>query len=284
MGCCSGSPQRVFNDRYVHQGPLPPGGMSELYRCTDKLGEHGFVVVKTLQAKFQKNDSCVERFNMEIDIMQAMLEQNLCDFLPKYIDSFQEGDQEFYVQTWLNGENMAEYLQKHAAPLRAWQIKGFLDSILRILSVLHQPNVRIIHGDIKPSNIMLTSSGIYFLIDFGIANALNEDESHGSSRWWTDRYVAPEACLQEEARFENDIFSLGLCAIALANGNEECLGNGSLAERRKAIEDLHSKLDEPLLSVVLRMVEDDYRARGTADELLKALSLPLHPRLSLGAL
>ena len=120
-----------------------------------------------------------------------MLKQLSHTYIPQVYDFITEEDTVYTVMDYIEGKSMAELLREGGwAPSQA-EIIGWARQLLDALCYLHgQPPYGILHGDIKPANIMLTPRGDIRLIDFNIALALGEEGAVqvGHSRG----YASPE--------------------------------------------------------------------------------------------
>ncbi|XP_042331312.1 membrane-associated tyrosine- and threonine-specific cdc2-inhibitory kinase isoform X2 [Sceloporus undulatus] len=137
-----------------------------------------------------------------------------------FIQAWEERGQ-LYIQTELCPGSLLQYCEKYG-PLPEWQVRAFLWDLLQGLHHLHGRNL--LHMDVKPANIFLSSSNVCKLGDFGLMLELDcgdlSDAQEGDPR-----YMAPEL-LRGEYTKAADIFSLGItileiaCNMELPNGGE----------------------------------------------------------------
>ena len=109
-----------------------------------------------------------------------------------------------------------EYVEGQAITLHADQNQLSLDDRVALFihvckAIEHAHRNLIIHGDLKPSNILVTSRGQIRLVDFGIARSLREDDSQATLPRFTPRYASPELAGGEPMTTASDVF--GLCAV-----------------------------------------------------------------------
>ena len=112
---------------------------------------------------------------------------------------------------------------------------------LAALSALHR--AEIVHGDLKPANIMLKRTGNAKLIDLGSAFLIQDVPPH---RTWTPAYAAPELHRGETASARSDLISLGHVLVELLGGQSPCAGLDNHAELLAAKQALPDRLPELL--------------------------------------
>lgn len=148
--------------------------------------------------------------------------------------------------------------------------------------------LRIVHRDVKPGNVMITSRGTVKLCDFGIASAdssVRESVTTAlSDRWGTPSYTAPERMLHEESGAPCDVYSLGATFWALLTGKVpevlplgEAIFHKRNAERIRQLRDLGLTTDwchtaERVLARMLAFEPTDRPTADEAEELLQRLA------------
>lgn len=198
------------------QEELKPGGQKRVFRAVhDKYGD---VVVKVVI-------SGEERVQREIEIVtKHSIKHVPIIFLSGKIKS--EGQNFlFTIEEYIPGKNLREYLSAQNC-LSNEQALKLLGTLLRIAVELE--DVGIVHRDIKPENIMVTNSGEYYLLDFGIARALNMTSltAPGAvSGPHTPGYAAPELFNYNKTEIDSraDLFSIGVVAYEVLSGNHPFL-------------------------------------------------------------
>ncbi|MBI3508985.1 MAG: serine/threonine protein kinase [Chlamydiia bacterium] len=194
---------------YKIESLLSSGGMSLLY-----LGlhpeTHQPLAVKVLLPKFLKNREVLARFEKEAKIIAAADHPNI-------VKIYGQGEWEkglYIAIEFVRGISLSQFLQK-----KSFSQRKALEIILQVayaLSHLHSHGV--IHGDLKPENALIDESGAVKLIDFGIAELLDEKEVR-TSLMGTPVYMSPE---QREPPYHislsSDIYALGVIAYELILG------------------------------------------------------------------
>jgi serine/threonine protein kinase len=195
---------------YKIESLLKKGGMSFLY-----LGVHPEsarpIVIKVLSPKFIKNEIVMQRFLKEADIIRLSNHPNI-------IKLYGEGkwDQGLYIaMEFIQGISLKQFLLE-----KSLSLKKALEIVLQVAYALcHLHSHGVIHRDLKPENILITENGEIKVIDFGIAQLIDEEISETKHFIGTPVYMSPE---QKEdptkVSFASDIFSLGVLTYELILG------------------------------------------------------------------
>jgi len=205
--------------------PIGAGGMGEVYRATDtRLGRT--VAVKILPAHLSQNPSARQRFEREARAVSSLSHPNICALF----DVGHEGNTDFLVMEHLEGETLADRLEK--GPLPADEVLRYAIQIADALDSAHRQGV--IHRDLKPGNVMLTKDGAK-LLDFGLAKAAlpqGSDASLTASPTMTSpltaegtivgtfQYMSPEQLEGREADARSDVFSFGALLHEMVTGRK----------------------------------------------------------------
>ncbi|MGB6205936.1 protein kinase domain-containing protein [Mycobacterium sp.] len=180
---------------------LGRGGMGEVWRAHDTETDR-IVAIKLLPAHFSADEEFQRRFRREA---HAAARLNNPHVIP--IHDYGEIDGQLYVDMRLiEGRDLQTLLAD--GPLEPARAVGIIEQVARALHAAHK--VGLIHRDIKPSNILIDDDDFAYLIDFGIARAVEETRMTKSGNTiGTFQYIAPErldARAEEDARA--DIYSL----------------------------------------------------------------------------
>ena len=208
---------------YEIVAPLGAGGMGEVYRGRDtRLGRD--VAIKILPAGFAANEELRARFEREARTISSLNHPNICTLF----DVGRQDDSQFLVMELIEGDTLADRLQKGPLPLD--QVIRYGAQIADALSCAHRQGI--IHRDLKPGNVMLTKTGAK-LLDFGLARA-GADASpvqgltavatqerpltQEGTILGTFQYMAPEQLEGVEADARTDIFAFGALLYEMATG------------------------------------------------------------------
>ena len=255
---------------YEIQAPLGSGGMGEVYRAIDtRLGRA--VAIKVLPRQVAESPARRQRFEREARALASMSHPHIC---PLYDVGEQDG-LPFLVMEALDGETLATRLLRGALSID--QVVRLAIEMAEALDHAHRQGV--IHFDLKPSNVMLTRSGVK-LLDFGIAG-LCATETAGASRLemptvetmideetmvGTPQYMAPEQVEGREKDARTDIFAFGAVVHEMATGRPAFAGRSRAAVMAAVVE--HEP--EPISSARRRTSESTIAAsaRETTPPLL----------------
>ena len=152
---------------YEIQNKIGAGGGGVVY-----LGRH-LRLDKPVVLKADKRTLAagIETLRREVDMLKGLSQT----YIPQVYDFVQEDGVVYTVMDYIEGESLDKLLARGQRPAQPEVIR-WADQLLQALVYLHgQPPYGILHGDIKPANIMLRPGGDVCLIDFNIALALGED-------------------------------------------------------------------------------------------------------------
>jgi serine/threonine protein kinase len=181
---------------------LGRGGMGEVWRARDTSTNNRTVAIKLLPPQMAAEDIFVERFRREAD---AAAQLNNPHVIP--IHTYGEIDGRLYVDMRLiEGRDLQAALI--GGPMEPWRAVRIIDQVAKALHAAHE--IGLVHRDVKPSNILLGEDDFAYLIDFGIARALDDTRlTNTGAMIGTLLYMAPERfgdSLAEDARA--DIYAL----------------------------------------------------------------------------
>ena len=209
---------------YQIDAPLGAGGMGEVYKATDTRLDRT-VAIKVLPEHVAADPDLKQRFEREARTVAALNHPHICTLH----DIGSQDGIDFLVMEYLDGETVAQRLEKGALPLdQALQIAI---EIADALDKAHRQGI--VHRDLKPGNIMLTRAGAK-LLDFGLAK-LKPPEQAGTlsalptqpanltqegSILGTFQYMAPESLEGQEADARTDIFAFGAVVYEIVTGRK----------------------------------------------------------------
>lgn len=172
------------------------------------------VVVKLLEfsGDFIREDLAL--FESEAQIIKLLEHPGIPRYLDEFECSYPGGKARAFVQSYIPGRSLAEYLQ-WGRKFTEKEIKKIAKSLLEILFYLHKRLPKVIHRDIKPSNIIWAERP--YLIDFGSAQTLKNRNDNMVPIVGTCGYMPPEQ-LSGAATPASDLYSLGVTLITLATG------------------------------------------------------------------
>jgi eukaryotic-like serine/threonine-protein kinase len=207
---------------------LGAGGMGEVYRARDTRLERT-VAIKVLPAHLSSSPESRQRFEREAKTISQLSHPHICALH----DVGREGETEYLVMEYLEGETLADRLLKGPLPLEQTLRYGM--QISDALDKAHRQGI--VHRDLKPSNVMLTKTGVK-LLDFGLAKVMAPTTQQSSLTAFptqralteegtilgTFQYMAPEQLEGREADARTDIFALGAVLYEMATGKKAFSG------------------------------------------------------------
>ncbi|HEY8201418.1 MAG TPA: Stk1 family PASTA domain-containing Ser/Thr kinase [Actinomycetota bacterium] len=196
---------RQFGGRYLITKRIASGGMAEVFMAKDELlGRQ--VALKLLHPEFARDGAFIERFRRE-----ARAAASLSD--PRIVSIFDWGSDDgtyYIVMEYVEGKSLKEMIQSEGpfTPQRAVEITA------DVCAALHAAHRRgIVHRDVKPANIMITTSGETKVMDFGIARAPQDSGqtvTQTGTVMGTANYISPEQALAMPVDARSDVYSTGV--------------------------------------------------------------------------
>ena len=202
--------------RFAIQELLGKGSMGEVYRASD-LRLKRQVALKRIAPHLRGDKRSRERLWKEAEWASRLSDPHIA----AVHDVIDEENELFIVMEFVEGQTLRRRL---AEPISIIEFLPIATECALALAAAH--NAGVVHHDIKPENIMLTTSGQVKVLDFGVAKNLpSQPEATLSAQTWTEfagtlNYMAPEAVREEESDSRADIFSLGIVFYeAIAGSN-----------------------------------------------------------------
>ena len=155
------TPQTLLQGRYRIIRQLGQGGMGAVYEAVDERLDTTVALKETLFAD--------ERLRKQFEREARLLARMHHPALPRVSDHFSENEGQFLVMQFIAGEDLGEMMKEKQGPFPVEQVLMWGDQLLDALDYLHTQEPQIVHRDIKPQNLKLTSRGQIILLDFGLA-------------------------------------------------------------------------------------------------------------------
>lgn len=261
----------ILEGRYRVDSPIAKGGMSTVYRCVDmRLGRA--VAAKVMHEEFEDDPVFVQRFEREARAMARLQHSNLVGVH----DFSADGEPIYLIMELIDGGTLRELLAEEG-PLPPYAAIGVMRSVLAGLDEVHRTGL--VHRDIKPDNVLITSGSRVKVGDFGlvrVSNAqVNSDHIVG-----TVSYLAPEQVTGEEITPAADVYSAGIVLFELLTGTVPFRGDTPLEHAKARLEEdvptASSRIDgvPPLVDelVATATARDPEMRFADAGEFLEALN------------
>jgi hypothetical protein len=251
---------------------LGEGGMGLVYKAFDRQLKR-WVALKVLPPWAMGHADSRERLWQEAQSVSALSHPNIVTVHALA----EENGVHFIVMEFLSGRTLNQVIPPDGLPTS--EALRYADQIADGLSAAHAAGV--LHGDLKPLNVMVTDSGQLKLLDFGLARALpgkRHPQSRSSDRYGTKTYMAPELLSRRQTHpnERSEIFSLGLVLHEMLSG-AHAFGPVSRPDIIQAIQNeppkpLPAGVPLPVAEIVFRCLEKKARLRfSSVNEALSAI-------------
>lgn len=240
----SDNSRTIVNDRYEIGKRIGRGGMAEIFQARDILLDRP-VAMKVLFPEFATDPAFVERFRREA---QAAANLNHPNIVAVY-DWGKVNNTYYIAMEYVNGRTLADIL-KQSGTLTPMQVCDVMSEVASALISAHQNGV--IHRDIKPGNILVSTTGQVKVADFGIARALGAGVEQGLTQtgavMGTATYFSPEQAQGASTDQRSDIYSLGVVMYEMLSGVPPFTGENAVAIAYKQVHERAMPLDQRLTS------------------------------------
>jgi len=218
------------------------GAMATVYKAKQESLDR-IVAIKVLPKKMNDNAEFVDRFYKEGRAAARLSHNNI---VQAYDVGYSPEGFHYFVMEYIEGKTLYDVMQPPpVGEGRAFTEKEGLDIMIQIADALaHAHDRGLIHRDVKPKNILLTSRGVAKLTDLGLARDLDDKEaaeSEAGKAYGTPYYISPEQIRGEvDIDFRADIYSLGATLYHMVTGRPPFE-----ADTPSAV--MHKHLKEPLV-------------------------------------
>jgi serine/threonine protein kinase len=189
---------------------LAAGGMGEVWSARDLLLDRA-VAVKVLGGAFAGDGRAAERLRREARAAGRLEHPAIA----RVLDLGEDGGRPYLVMELLEGESLAERVAR-AGPMDPAEAARVVATVADALEAAHRAGV--VHRDVKPGNVFLTSDGGIKVLDFGIASAAGDAALTTGDLIGTAAYLAPERALGHRATAASDVYALGVVLYELLAG------------------------------------------------------------------
>lgn len=220
-------------NRYEIVGQVGTGGMSDVYKAKDHaLGR--YVAIKVLKSEFSEDTNFVSKFRTEAQSAAVLEHPNIVNIY----DVGSENGIHYIVMEYVEGITLKTYIEKKGQ-LTYKEALSIAIQVGRGIQEAHAKNI--VHRDIKPQNIIISTDGKVKVTDFGIARAVSENTIH-SDVMGSVHYASPEQARNGYVSNRSDIYSLGIVMYEMVTGRVPFDGDSTVAV---AIQHLQDEMDPP---------------------------------------
>lgn len=203
----------TISGKYRLEAPLGRGGLGEVYRARDLILDRP-VALKLLLGTSFEGSAAVDQLQREAGLAAKLNHPNVV--MVYDITSF-DGHATI-VMEYVAGQSLAETLVERGI-LEDAEMVPILDGVAAALDAAHAQNV--VHGDVKPSNVILGEDGQVKLCDFGIARRIGDDPT---APWaGSPGYTAPEVESGADPDARSDVYSLGALVVTMLTGRPDAV-------------------------------------------------------------
>jgi serine/threonine protein kinase len=208
------APGTILHNRYQIVRRIGRGGMGAVYEALDERLGTRVAVKETL---FDETDARLRQaFEAEARLLAGLHHPAL----PTVQDHFFEGDGQFLVMRFVDGDDLQTRLdEREGQPFAVAEVAAWADQLLDALEYLHEQQPPVIHRDIKPRNLKVTSEGKLFLVDFGLAKSVPAGQTTTGLAGYATRHYAPlEQQLRAGTDARSDLYAVGATLYHLLTG------------------------------------------------------------------
>ena len=251
---------QLIADRYELEDVVGSGGMARVYCAHDTLLERK-VALKILHDQHTEDDEYVERFQREARAAAQLSHPGIVTV----IDRGEAEGRQFIVFEYVDGETLKEIVQR-TGPMPPRRVLELGLEVGRAIAFAHQQGL--VHRDVKPQNVLISSDGRAKVTDFGIARTVDAvGVTETGTVLGTSHYVAPEQARGERVDAQTDVYSFGVVLYELLVGAVPYEGDNFLNVAMKHVnEPVPSVLDNrPDCPVRLASLVERMMAKAPAD-------------------
>ncbi len=259
------SQELLLKERYRILVPVGQGGFGAVYKVEDTYDANRLLALKEINLSALTAQEVIEAtaaFNREVRLLSDLTFPNL----PRIYDHFTDREHWYLGTDFIEGETLERYLDRtRSGRLPPKEVLTVGIQLCRVLDYLHTREPSIIFRDLKPANVMRTSTGHLYLIDFGIARHFKPGQPRDTIPLGSPGYAAPEQYGRAQTTPRADIYSLGALLHQLLTGNNPeqnpfCFERAPLQAQ---------SIPHRLQSLVMQMVQMDVHKRPSSMALVK---------------
>lgn len=265
----------IFNYKIIKK--IGEGAKGSVYLAQNQILKEKFVAIKVLNSALSSNEQFKSHFISEARILSNLNHPNIVSIM----DFIEQNGNLMFLTEYVQGYPLDIYIEKINGPI---QEDRLLCIFLKILDACKYAfNKGVLHGNIKPSNVILLENDVPKILDFGIAKVFNDK----SFAFLTDNfkgtimYMSPEQIKGSEYDFRSDIYSLGVVMFYSLTGqkpfeydvsSEYLIKYKILRETLPPIRNYFPNISQELESIIIKATQKNPLDRFSSySELISAL-------------
>jgi len=229
------------------------GGFGAVYKAEDVQRDKALVALKQIHLSGLRPRDVIEAtetFNREVGMLSGLKHPNL----PRIYQHFTDAEHWYVAMDFIEGKTLEEYLKSaKGGHLPVEEVLEIGIQLCSVLSYLHTQHPPIIFRDVKPANVMRASTGLVYLIDFGIARRFTPGQRRDTTVLGSPGYAPPEQYGTAQTTAQSDIYSLGATLRCLLTGTDPAAPASGSASPGVQEQGIPAELDQ----LLGRMLERD---------------------------
>lgn len=254
----------IIGERYEIAGKIGAGGMADVYKAKDhKLNR--FVAIKVLKQEFREDKTFIKKFQTEAQAAAGLAHPNIVNVF----DVGEDSGTNYIVMELVEGITLKEYITKKGK-LSVKEATSIAIQVSMGLETAHNHNI--VHRDVKPQNIIISTDGKVKVTDFGIARAASSN-TISSNVMGSVHYSSPEQVRGGYSDAKSDIYSLGVTIYEMVTGKVPFEGDTTVAIAIKHLQEeivpptqynsqLPFSLEQIILKCTQKSVDRRYNTMG----------------------
>ena len=219
---------RLLSGRYQLAGVLGYGGMAEVYKARDVRLDRD-VAIKILRNDLARDPTFQARFRREAQSAAGLNHPMIVSVYDTGSDDKNDPPLPYIVMEYVDGHTLREVIQLDGRLTQNRALEIVVD-VCAALDYSHRAGI--VHRDIKPGNVMITTDGSVKVMDFGIARAVAQSTStvtQTAAVMGTAQYLSPEQARGEAVDSRSDLYSTGVVLYELLTGQPPFQGDSPVA-------------------------------------------------------
>ena len=267
---------KIIGNRYEVLEKIGIGGMATVYKAKDNILKRN-VAVKVLRDEFTTDEEFIKRFNTEAQAAASLTHPNIVSIY----DVGHEDNLYFIVMELIQGKTLKQIITEDGVLPWKWSINIAIQ-IASALEIAHKNNI--VHGDIKPHNIIITEDGVAKVTDFGIAKAVsNSTITAFGTTIGSVHYFSPEHARGGYTDAKSDIYSLGVVMYEMMTGRVPFDADTPVSIALKHMQEkpvepikLNPSIPYAVNKIIMKAMQKEVALRySSATEMLKDLNAAL---------